>query len=193
MKNLMFRLILTLALLLMAGSAAWGVEYYVTQSGTGDGSTSSVPDSIADANSGTLGAGALASGDIVYVGGAITTTPDPTTAGIIYDGAFPGNAASVSVSGTTVASRLDVANATNYTNTDTADKYATDPLFIDAANDNFGLQSTSPCIDQGLDVTQAPYNILTDRRGAVRKYGDGVDMGSDEYIKHAKRRWWRRW
>ena len=40
----------------------------------------------------------------------------------------------------------------SYTNTETSDLYSTDPLFTDAASDDFTLQSISPCINTGTDL-----------------------------------------
>jgi len=49
----------------------WGVTYYVSQSGTGDGSTASTPDSVTDYKANVFGDLA---GDTVYFLGAITET-----------------------------------------------------------------------------------------------------------------------
>jgi len=52
-----------------------------------------------------------------------------------------------------------------------------DPLFVDSANDNFHLQSSSPVIDAGTE--QGVPSI--DYEGDSRRSGTTVDMGADEY------------
>ena len=52
------------------------------------------------------------------------------------------------------------------------------PLFLDATNSNFRLQSTSPCINAGNNA----YTIIpTDRDGQPRIVGSSVDIGAYEY------------
>jgi len=59
-----------------------------------------------------------------------------------------------------------------------------DPLFTNAANGNFALSSTSPCIDQGADVgltsdyagTSVPKDI-----DGITNADDGTDIGAYEY------------
>ncbi len=69
-----------------------------------------------------------------------------------------------------------------------ADNIDSQPLFVDATNDDFHLQSISPCVDSG-DGSVAP---LTDIEGVTRNddgnglnnTGNGppwVDMGAYEY------------
>jgi len=54
-----------------------------------------------------------------------------------------------------------------------------DPLFVDAANDNFALQGTSPCIDAGTDVS-----LTSDYNGSLVPMGDGTpDIGAVEYAR----------
>ena len=54
-----------------------------------------------------------------------------------------------------------------------------DPLFIDADNGDYRLQSASPCIDAGsLDAVTMGADI--DLGGARRIFGDAVDMGAYE-------------
>ena len=52
-----------------------------------------------------------------------------------------------------------------------------DPLFVDAANGDFHLQSGSECIDNGTSAG-AP---ATDINGVSRPQGSGFDMGAYEY------------
>ena len=52
-----------------------------------------------------------------------------------------------------------------------------DPLFVDAVNDDFHLQLTSPCIDTGT-ADGAPADDLD---GNYRPTGNGYDMGAYEY------------
>jgi len=53
-----------------------------------------------------------------------------------------------------------------------------DPLFVDALNANYHLQTTSPCIDSGTAI-EAP---STDFEGVARPQGAGFDMGAYEYV-----------
>ena len=52
-----------------------------------------------------------------------------------------------------------------------------DPLFADAANFDFHLTEGSPCIDTGTDA-----GVYEDFEGDVRPWGDGFDMGADEFV-----------
>ncbi len=52
-----------------------------------------------------------------------------------------------------------------------------DPLFVDSANNNYQLNSTSPAIDAGTAVG-AP---TVDLAGNLRPQGDGVDIGAYEH------------
>ena len=52
------------------------------------------------------------------------------------------------------------------------------PLFVDSANNNFSLQSTSPCIDAGTDV-----GLTKDFAGIAVPQGERVDIGAFEYKK----------
>ncbi len=66
-------------------------------------------------------------------------------------------------------------NLTYLTNTSN-----TDPLFTDAANNDFTLQSTSPAVDAG-DNSKIPAGITTDLVGNARIYNTTVDMGVYEF------------
>lgn len=65
-----------------------------------------------------------------------------------------------------------------------ADDISSNPLFVDAANGDFHLQSTSPCIDAGYDsVVDTSW---LDMDGMLRQIdhvpgGSIVDIGADEY------------
>ncbi len=57
-----------------------------------------------------------------------------------------------------------------------------DPLFVDAANGDYRLQSGSPCIDSGSNAG-VTWQFL-DVAGVHRKIGASVDMGCHEYSTH---------
>ena len=54
--------------------------------------------------------------------------------------------------------------------------FSSDPLFIDAPNDNFHLQNTSPAIERG-DNAALPEGITIDLDGNTRIIGASVDLG----------------
>ncbi|MEW6536821.1 MAG: right-handed parallel beta-helix repeat-containing protein [Candidatus Auribacterota bacterium] len=55
----------------------------------------------------------------------------------------------------------------------------TNPLFVDAANNDFHLQSTSPCIDEGDDNADGLDQLTYDIDGDIR-INEQVDIGADE-------------
>jgi hypothetical protein len=55
-----------------------------------------------------------------------------------------------------------------------------DPLFVNAANDDYHLQANSPCIDAG-DSSTIPESVIEDLDGNPRIMGSIVDMGAYEY------------
>ncbi|WP_299159012.1 choice-of-anchor Q domain-containing protein [uncultured Tenacibaculum sp.] len=55
-----------------------------------------------------------------------------------------------------------------------------DPLFTDAVNNDFTLQSGSPAVDAG-DNAKIPSGITTDLQGNQRIFNTTVDMGAYEY------------
>ena len=55
-----------------------------------------------------------------------------------------------------------------------------DPLFMDSENDNFTLQTNSPCIDTGNFFSVYPH-FLIDLNGHPRLQGKAVDMGAFEF------------
>jgi parallel beta-helix repeat protein len=57
-----------------------------------------------------------------------------------------------------------------------SDLGSTDPLFVDASNNDFHLQSGSPCIDAGTDV-----NLTQDYDGNAVPQGSAPDIGAYEY------------
>jgi predicted outer membrane repeat protein len=56
-----------------------------------------------------------------------------------------------------------------------------DPLFMDPSNNDYHLQSGSPCIDSG-DPGYVPDPGETDIDGDPRVVNDLIDMGADEYV-----------
>jgi hypothetical protein len=51
------------------------------------------------------------------------------------------------------------------------------PQFVNAATGDFHLQTTSPAIDRGIDVTE----VLTDFGGTLRPQGAAYDIGANEF------------
>lgn len=72
------------------------------------------------------------------------------------------------------------AGTITYANDATTDAYDGDPLFVDFANGNFHLQSTSPAVDFG-NGDLVPAGITTDLDGKPRFFNDLVDLGCFEY------------
>lgn len=52
-----------------------------------------------------------------------------------------------------------------------------DPLFADPSDYNYYLTVLSPCVDAGTDS-----GVYDDLDGDARPFGDGFDMGADEYL-----------
>jgi len=53
------------------------------------------------------------------------------------------------------------------------------PLFVNAASNNFSLQTPSPAIDTGINLSSS--GIITDILGVSRPQGPGYDIGPYEY------------
>jgi len=70
------------------------------------------------------------------------------------------------------------------------DSLEVDPLFVDAAADNFSLKADSPAQDAGVDyshlndIFQASFGVsmLSSLSGAIRPQGSGWDIGAYEYV-----------
>ena len=56
-----------------------------------------------------------------------------------------------------------------------------DPLFLDAANDNYLITSSSPAVDAG----SASYAPANDLNGITRPFGVADDLGCYEYSVHS--------
>jgi hypothetical protein len=61
-----------------------------------------------------------------------------------------------------------------------ADTDATNPLFVDAANDNFQLLAGSPCRDAGTDLSAS--GLIDDLLGVSRPQGAAYDIGAYEFV-----------
>ena len=91
----MKKLLATMLILLFA-LPAWATDYYVTQSGSGNGLTSSTPSNISDYQAENSPFDGDLSSDTVYFGGTITDDSATNVipihdAGMTVSGAFPGN------------------------------------------------------------------------------------------------------
>lgn len=75
---------------------------------------------------------------------------------------------------------IDEAGFNDSSITSTTNTSSTDPLFTDAANDDFTLQSGSPAKDTG-DNSKIPSGVVTDLLGAQRIFNTTVDMGAYEF------------
>lgn len=72
---------------------------------------------------------------------------------------------------------IDVATYENCINTD--------PIFTDADNSDYSLQSTSPCINAGTISGISTYITSYDIIGSTRICGDAIDMGIYEYYEES--------
>ena len=63
-----------------------------------------------------------------------------------------------------------------YTDSGSSTLFSTNPLWTDSSNNNFTLQSGSPCIDAGTDV-----GLTQDYAGITVPLGGGPDIGAYEY------------
>lgn len=63
----------------------------------------------------------------------------------------------------------------------TGNRFAMDPLFVNAASGNFQLQAGSPCINGGNVTAWTATGLTTDAMGNPSPYGLGVDIGAYEY------------
>jgi len=78
-----------------------------------------------------------------------------------------------SIGGTTFDNLYDWQNVTGQE----ANSINSDPLFVDAVNENFFISMTSPCIDAGTDA-----GLTQDYAGNTVPYGWEVDIGAFEYV-----------
>jgi predicted outer membrane repeat protein len=121
-----------------------------------------------------------ADGGAIYSNGTGTLT--------LENSIFFGNTATVS--GNTLSVATGVCNAFNtlfdetevnseVSNTgEVTNIFSSDPLFIDAVNDNFTLQSISPALDVGNNTFNAE---ALDLSGNTRAYNTTIDLGAYEY------------
>ncbi len=68
-------------------------------------------------------------------------------------------------------------------NTTVTSEISADPLFVDRTNEDYHIQSGSPCIDVGLDSAVGTEDLDID--GQERINGTHVDIGADELYKVA--------
>jgi hypothetical protein len=54
--------------------------------------------------------------------------------------------------------------------------FSEDPLFVGGKHHDLHLKSSSPCIDRGLEA-----GVFVDIEGDPRPYGNGYDIGADEW------------
>jgi len=58
------------------------------------------------------------------------------------------------------------------------------PLFVDAANNDFRILSSSPCAESGTDTGAPEYgSVIDDVIGTLRPTGNNYDMGAYECVK----------
>lgn len=84
------------------------------------------------------------------------------------------------ISSTLVSNYNLLSNTHNYNGgivAGTHDITNTDPLFVDAANDDFHLSENSPAIDKGTSAMAPSVDFEDD----PRPFGVGVDIGADEF------------
>jgi hypothetical protein len=65
--------------------------------------------------------------------------------------------------------------------TDNGDNLDTDPLFVNAANGDYRVQSCSPAIDAGDNAAWTTTTLSTDIAGNTRPFNSTVDIGAYEY------------
>ncbi|HUI91468.1 MAG TPA: right-handed parallel beta-helix repeat-containing protein [Chitinivibrionales bacterium] len=73
-------------------------------------------------------------------------------------------------------------NASTYAATGGHDKMNVDPQFVDSANNNFRITSTSPAVDAGTTLP-----VATDYDGTARPYNGVFDIGAFEFSNSAVR------
>ncbi len=99
------------------------------------------------------------------------------TEGRIFNNICAGNSEGIRAKATVICGFNCLwSNTLNYTNTvvDSAGGIAADPRFVNAAAQNFDLQSNSPCIDAGLDLGY-PYAASAPDMGAYELI-EGADL-----------------
>ena len=104
-----------------------------------------------------------------------TTAATAAVTGTIFTNCV---AQKLGVSASNWADNGSTATITTCTNVALVDTDATDPLFVNAAADNFHLQSGSPCRDTGTDLSAQ--GITDDLDGTVRS--GTYDQGAYEFV-----------
>ncbi|AUC14452.1 hypothetical protein BTO06_04520 [Tenacibaculum sp. SZ-18] len=82
--------------------------------------------------------------------------------------------------GISVSNSIDENNFSNIPMGNVINSSNSDPLFTDAVNGDFTLQTVSPAVDSG-DNTKIPTGIVTDLLGKVRIHNTTVDIGAYEF------------
>src|SRR5690242_1000314 len=127
-----------------------------------------VVSNLAGTGGGIYFSGALFSTNCTIVGNTATNQAGGVYSGILENGIIYGNYCTSAAYG----------YSSNFYQTKLTNCWTTDPLFVNAIEGNFHLQSNSPCINAG---DNAHVSSMTDLDGNPRILGGTVDIGAYEY------------
>jgi len=139
---------------------------FVNNSSSGTDSTSDFPVLGVSQVGGTL---SLTPANNIFWGNTNNVGTTAIAIGIVNDN-LPNNLA--------IYNSIDEDNFSNHTYLSNTSN--TNPLFTDAANDDFTLQATSPAVDTG-DNTKIPSGVVGDLLNNLRIFNTTVDMGCYEF------------